>query len=88
MFPITRKQLQSFEFEASVPKRIIQDIVVHRIANEIFANASEGKKHYSCDIATADASAFLKRLFAMFPDCKIELAETPSPSWLSLSVTW
>ena len=88
MFPITRDQLFMLNDEANVSPSLVQDIVIHRIANEIFANASNGKTRYSCDIVSNDTVPFVERLLKMFPDCTIEITGNVSPNWSNLTVRW
>jgi hypothetical protein len=88
MFPLSSTQLQSLADEDSCSKELVQDIVVHRIANEIFANAAKGETRYSCDIVDCDIAPFIVRLFKMFPDCTIEVTGNVMPGWSGLTVKW
>jgi hypothetical protein len=88
MIPVTKLQLASLENEDKVCKSLVQDIVVHRIANEIFANASKGLTRYSCDVASSDVIPFVARLFKMFPDCTIEISGNVALDWSCITVKW
>uniref|UniRef100_A0A6C0CU31 Uncharacterized protein n=1 Tax=viral metagenome TaxID=1070528 RepID=A0A6C0CU31_9ZZZZ len=68
MFPVTAKQLQSLS--SAEPTYISDDfrlcIIYNRIRNEVFKNASDGRKFYTCDIMKDDVSKMLKLLFQDF----------------------
>ena len=89
MFPITKSQLQHLEMgDEHTPQELVQDIVVLRIASEIFTNAAKGGLRYSCDIETKDTIGFVSRLIKMFPDCSIEVHGEVSKNWSCLSIKW
>jgi hypothetical protein len=72
-FPVSKKQLNELENEENVPQELVNKIILHRIATEVFNLAAQGRHRYACMIKTNNAIQFVKCLFDMFPDCKIEI---------------
>lgn len=87
-FPITRADLCKLQDESCVPTNIIIDIIVHRIANEVFKHAAEGKSRYSCDVNTEDALQMTGRLMKMFPDCSYTIQGNVSKDLSNLEINW
>jgi len=86
---MTKAGLQMLENESCVPTNIIMDIIVHRIANEIFKLAAEGVfSRYICDVNTEDALQMTGRLMKMFPDCSYTIQGNVSKDLSSLEINW
>jgi hypothetical protein len=68
MFPVTAEQLRALS--SSEPTYISDDfricVIYNRIRSEVFKNASEGKKAYTCDIMKDDTGKLLNLLFQDF----------------------
>ena len=87
-FPITKADLWALENETGVPTNVVIDIIVHRIANEVFILAAEGKSRYSCDVKTEDALQMTGRLMKMFPDCSYTIQGNVFKDFSNLEINW
>jgi hypothetical protein len=87
-FPISRAELRTLEDESRVPTNIVIDIIVHRIANEVFKLAAEGKSRYSCDVKTEDVLQMMERLLKMFPDSSITIQGNVFKDFSNMEISW
>jgi len=87
-FPISKAELWTLEDESRVPTNIVIDIIVHRIANEVFKLAAEGKSRYSCDVKTEDVLLMMERLMKMFPDSSITIQGNVFKNFSNMEISW
>jgi len=87
-FPISKAELWTLEDESRVPTNIVIDIIVHRIANEVFKLAAEGKSRYSCDVKTEDVLPMMERLLKMFPDSSITIQGNVFKDFSNMEISW
>ena len=87
-FPISKAELWTLEDESRVPTNIVIDIIVHRIANEVFKLAAEGKSRYSCDVKTEDVLLIMERLMKMFPDSSITIQGNVFKDFSNMQISW
>lgn len=87
-FPISKAELWTLEDESRVPTNIVIDIIVHRIANEVFKLAAEGKSRYSCDVKTEDVLQMMERLLKMFPDCSFTIQGNVFKDFSNMEISW
>jgi hypothetical protein len=87
-FPITKAGLWTLENETGVPANIVIDTIVHRIANEVFILAAEGKLCYSCDVKTEDVLPMMERLLKMFPDSSITIQGNVFKDFSNMEISW
>jgi hypothetical protein len=87
-FPISKAELWTLEDESRVPTNIVIDIIVHRIANEVFKLAAEGKSRYSCDVKTEDVLQMMERLLKMFPDSSITIQGNVFKNFSNMEISW
>lgn len=71
-----------------MPTNIVIDIIVHRIANEVFMLAGEGKTRYSCDVKTEDVLPMMERFLKMFPDCSFIIQGNVFKNFSNISISW
>ena len=88
MFPVTADQLRALS--SGEPEYISDDfrisIIYNRIRSEVFKNASEGKKAYTCDIMNYDKGKLLK---LVFQDFHCSTTVTPIPDGMcNLLIDW
>jgi hypothetical protein len=87
-FPISKAELWTLEDDSRVPTNIVIDIIVHRIANEVFKLAAEGKSRYSCDVKTEDVLLIMERLMKMFPDSSITIQGNVFKNFSNMEISW
>ena len=87
-FPISKAELWTLEDDSRVPTNIVIDIIVHRIANEVFKLAAEGKSRYSCDVKTEDVLLMMERLMKMFPDSSITIQGNVFKNFSNMEISW
>uniref|UniRef100_A0A6C0B353 Uncharacterized protein n=1 Tax=viral metagenome TaxID=1070528 RepID=A0A6C0B353_9ZZZZ len=88
MFPVTAEQLRALS--SGEPEYILNDfricLIYNRIRSEVFKNALDGKKAYTCDIMNDDKDKLLKLLFQ---DFHCSTAVTPLLNGMSnLLIDW
>jgi hypothetical protein len=87
-FPMTRAGLAMMTNQSCVPKNVVIDVIVHRIANEVFKSAAQEKTNYSCDINTEDVAQMMERLLKMFPDCSFTIQGNVSEGLSNMEIRW
>jgi hypothetical protein len=87
-FPILKAQLWALDDESRVPTDTVVDIIVHRIANEVFKLAGEGKSRYNCHVKIEHVVPMMERLLKMFPDCSFAIQGNVCKNLSNMEIVW
>jgi hypothetical protein len=73
MFPVTAVQLQEMADNSKVCHKVQIHVIVHRIINEVFKNASMGNCYYTCDVLNDHAPELMKQLLTHVRGCSVTI---------------
>ena len=74
--------------EKKVPRCLVISVIVHRIANEVFILAAQGRSRYSCDVKTEDVLPMMELLMKMFPDSSITIQGNVLKGFSNMEISW
>ena len=73
--PVSSGVLRLMSDESQVSKGLVTKVIAHRIINEIFRCAADGKQSYRCSVDTVRLLLIIEKILKMFPDMEITFSK-------------